>query len=109
MGGYDPLLEPPEVVSRAAKVAKTLRSRTPAKLYSCDAILGCIGYTVHLSETGDEGRLHLTTHVKTIPAKAAGCTCLTILFTVPLTLSSSATTAPLAPSTVSCSCLKPSM
>jgi hypothetical protein len=31
MGCYDPLLEPPEVVSRAAKVAKTLKSRAPAK------------------------------------------------------------------------------
>jgi hypothetical protein len=39
MGGYGPLLKPPEVVSRAAKVAKTLRSRTPAKLYVYDTLL----------------------------------------------------------------------
>ena len=39
MGGYGPHLEPPEVVSRAAKVAKTLNSRTPARLYVCDPIL----------------------------------------------------------------------
>jgi hypothetical protein len=38
-GGYGPLLELPEVVSRAAKVAKTLTSRMPAKLYSCDTLL----------------------------------------------------------------------
>lgn len=39
MGGYGPLLEPPEVVSRAAKVAKTLKSRTPAKLYVYETLL----------------------------------------------------------------------
>jgi hypothetical protein len=33
MGGYGPLLEPLAVVSRAAKVARRLRSRTPARLY----------------------------------------------------------------------------
>jgi hypothetical protein len=33
MGGYGPLLEPPVVVSRAAQLAKTLKSKTPAKLY----------------------------------------------------------------------------
>jgi hypothetical protein len=39
MGDYCPLLEPPAVVSRAAKLAKTLKSRTPAKLYSCETLL----------------------------------------------------------------------
>jgi hypothetical protein len=39
MGGYGPLLEPPAVVSRAAKLATTLQSRTPAKLYSRDTLL----------------------------------------------------------------------
>jgi hypothetical protein len=39
MGGYGPLLVPPEVMSRAAKVAKPLKSRTPAKLYVYDTIL----------------------------------------------------------------------
>src|SRR5262245_53139092 len=39
MGGYGPLLEPPEVVSRAAKVPKTLKSRTPAKLYIDETLL----------------------------------------------------------------------
>ena len=38
-GGYGPLLEPPEVVSRAAKVARTLKSRTPAKLYVYETLL----------------------------------------------------------------------
>src|SRR5262245_53403010 len=38
-GGYGSLLVPPEVVSRAAKVAKTLKSRTPARSYICDAVL----------------------------------------------------------------------
>jgi hypothetical protein len=32
MGGYGPLLEPPVVVSRAAKVTKTLQSRTAARI-----------------------------------------------------------------------------
>jgi hypothetical protein len=40
MGGYGPLLEPPEIVSRAAKVAKALKSRTPAKLYIDETLLG---------------------------------------------------------------------
>jgi hypothetical protein len=39
LGGHCPLLDPSEVVSRAVKVAKTLRSRTPAKLYSCKTLL----------------------------------------------------------------------
>jgi hypothetical protein len=39
MAGYGPLLEPPEVASRAAKVATTLKSRTPARLYVYDAVL----------------------------------------------------------------------
>src|SRR5262245_28400749 len=38
-GGYGSLLVLPEVVSRAAKVAKTLKSRTPARLYICEAVL----------------------------------------------------------------------
>ena len=41
----------------------------------CDTILGWIGYTVHLSETGDAERLHLMTHVKTTPANIAEATC----------------------------------
>jgi hypothetical protein len=39
LGGYCLLLEPPEVVSRAAKVAKRLKSRTPAKLYIYETLL----------------------------------------------------------------------
>ena len=39
LGSYSPLLVPPEVVSRAAKVAKTLKSRTPAKLYVYETLL----------------------------------------------------------------------
>jgi hypothetical protein len=39
MGDYYPLLEPTEVMSRAAEIAKTLRSRTPEKLHSCAAII----------------------------------------------------------------------
>jgi hypothetical protein len=39
LGGYGPLLEPPEVVSCAAKVAKRLKSRTPAKLYVYETLL----------------------------------------------------------------------
>jgi hypothetical protein len=46
MGGYGPLLEPPEAVSRAAKVAKTLKSRTPARLYICDAVLERLAYNL---------------------------------------------------------------
>ena len=38
-GSYGPLLEPSEVMSRAAKVAITWQSRTPARLYSCDTLL----------------------------------------------------------------------
>jgi hypothetical protein len=38
LGGYCPLLEPPEVVSRAAKVTKRLKLRTPAKLYLYETI-----------------------------------------------------------------------
>src|SRR5215510_56304 len=39
MGGYGPLLEPHDVVSRAAKVAKPLKSSTPAKLYIHETLL----------------------------------------------------------------------
>ena len=39
MGGYGPLLDPPEVMSRAAKVAKTLKSRTPVRLYVYETLL----------------------------------------------------------------------
>jgi hypothetical protein len=39
MGSYRPLPEPPKFVSRAAKVAKTLKLRTPARLYVYDAVL----------------------------------------------------------------------
>jgi hypothetical protein len=39
LGGYGPLLVPPEVVSRMAKVAKTLKSRTFAKLYVYETLL----------------------------------------------------------------------
>jgi hypothetical protein len=37
--GYRSRLEPPEIVRCAAKAAKTLRSRTPATLYSCETLL----------------------------------------------------------------------
>ena len=46
MGGYGPLLEPPEVMSRAAKVAKTLRFRTPAKLYIYETLLEWLAYNL---------------------------------------------------------------
>jgi hypothetical protein len=39
MAGYGPMLEPPEVVSRAAKVAKTFKLRTSAKLYVHETLL----------------------------------------------------------------------
>jgi hypothetical protein len=39
MGSYRPLPEPPTFVSRAAKVAKTLKLRTPAKLYIDETLL----------------------------------------------------------------------
>jgi hypothetical protein len=39
MGSYRPLPEPPKFVSRAAKVAKTLKLRTPAKLYIYETLL----------------------------------------------------------------------
>jgi hypothetical protein len=39
VGGYRSRLEPPEVVRRAAKAAKTLRSKTPARLYVCETLL----------------------------------------------------------------------
>jgi hypothetical protein len=39
MRGYGPLLEPPEVVSRAATVAKILISRTRAILYVYETLL----------------------------------------------------------------------
>ena len=38
-GGPYPLLEPPEVMTRSAKAAKALRSKTCAKLYPEDTIL----------------------------------------------------------------------
>jgi hypothetical protein len=39
VGGYCRLPKPTEVVRRAAKVAKTLKSSTPAKLYVYDTLL----------------------------------------------------------------------
>jgi hypothetical protein len=39
MSSYRPLPEPPEFVSRAAKAAKTLKLRTPAKLYVYETLL----------------------------------------------------------------------
>ena len=39
VGSYRPLPEPTEVISRAAKVAKTLKLRTPAKLYIYETLL----------------------------------------------------------------------
>lgn len=39
MGSYRPLPEPPKVVSRAAKVATTLKARTPARLYAYETHL----------------------------------------------------------------------
>ena len=39
VGSYRPLREPPEVMSHAAKAAKTLKSRTPAKLYIYETLL----------------------------------------------------------------------
>jgi len=38
--------------------------------------LGGMGYAVHLSETGDEQRVNLLTHVKTTPANVAEAKCL---------------------------------
>jgi hypothetical protein len=39
MGHYRPLPNPTELMSRVAKIAKALRSRTPAKLYIYETIL----------------------------------------------------------------------
>jgi hypothetical protein len=39
IGSYRPLPEPPKVVSRAANAAKTLKLRTPAKLYIYETLL----------------------------------------------------------------------
>ena len=39
VGNYRPLPEPTEVMSRAAKVANTLKLRTPAKLYIYETLL----------------------------------------------------------------------
>ena len=39
MGGYCPLLGAPEVVSCLAKIAKTLKSRMPTRLYSANTLL----------------------------------------------------------------------
>jgi hypothetical protein len=39
VGDYWTRAEPHTLGSRAAKVARRLRSRTPARLYSCEAIL----------------------------------------------------------------------
>jgi hypothetical protein len=39
VGGYCRLPKPTDVVSRAAKVAKTLKSSTPARLYVYDTLL----------------------------------------------------------------------
>ena len=47
MAGYGPLLEPPEAMSRAAKAAKTLRLRTPARLYVYGTILGWQSHNYH--------------------------------------------------------------
>jgi hypothetical protein len=52
MGGYGPRLEPPEVMSRAAKVATTLTSRTPAKLYIDETLLERLAY--HLQDVAAE-------------------------------------------------------
>jgi hypothetical protein len=48
MGGNWPLLEPPEVVSRASKVAKTWKLNMPAKLYSYDTLFQ--GLAQHLQQ-----------------------------------------------------------
>lgn len=40
VGGYGTRAEPPKLSSRAAKVARKLRSRTPAQLYVYDTLLG---------------------------------------------------------------------
>ena len=39
MGSYRPPLEPFTIMGHAAKTANALRSRTPARLYACEAIL----------------------------------------------------------------------
>jgi hypothetical protein len=54
VGGYYPRLEPTEVMSRAAKVAKTVGSRTPTKSYSCEAILERLAQ--HLQDVAPELR-----------------------------------------------------
>ena len=54
VGGYRSRLDPNEVLSHAAKVAKTLRSKTPAILYSCETLLQ--GLAQHLEHVATELR-----------------------------------------------------
>jgi hypothetical protein len=47
MSSYRPLPEPPTFVSRAAKAVKTLKSRTPAKLYIYETLLKWLSGSDH--------------------------------------------------------------
>jgi hypothetical protein len=47
VGGYRRLPKPTEVLSRAAKAAKALRSMMPAKLYLYDTLLGRQKHNYH--------------------------------------------------------------
>jgi hypothetical protein len=51
---YSTRADPPELVSRAAKVAKTLKSRTPARLYVDDTLLERLAQ--HLQDVAAELR-----------------------------------------------------
>jgi hypothetical protein len=46
MGSYRPLPEPPKFASCAAKAAKTLKLRTPAKLYIYETLLKWLAYNL---------------------------------------------------------------
>jgi hypothetical protein len=81
-GGYGPLLEPPAIVSRAAKVAITWPSRTPARLSVCDTLLerlpqdledmaAALGQLIQ-EEHAIVGPRHLAQHRHVAPADQAG-------------------------------------
>ena len=81
MGSYRRLPEPPTFVSRAAKAAKTLTLRTPAKLYIYETLLeGLAQYLQHVTaelgqfiqkEHAVVGQRHLARHRHLSPADQA--------------------------------------
>ena len=78
IGSYRPLPEPPKFVSRAAKVAKTLKLRTPAKLYIYESLLERLAQDLEdmAAELGPciqeehamVGQRHVTRHRHVAPA-----------------------------------------